>query len=86
MPQNQPREIGLGAKKGWDFLVRALHKRAVPDKSKDKDETKRGKECDREFFPVHDLFRVEVLVKAHWVPKGFMAKRVDYVDPNLGCK
>src|ERR1044072_7935067 len=64
MPQNEPREIGFGTKQGWDFLVRALHKRAVPNEAKDKDETKRGKECDREFFPVHNLFRVEALVKA----------------------
>jgi len=30
--------------------VRAVHERAVPNESKDEDETKRGEKCDKDFF------------------------------------
>src|SRR5437764_6000961 len=42
--------------------MRAMHEHPVPDESKEEEKTKRCNECDEEFFPVHNLFRVRFLL------------------------
>ncbi len=82
MPGDQPWEIGLGSEKYWDFLVRARHERAIPNESKNEDETERGEECDGEFFPIHNLFGLKFLL-GPIEAESFFAKRDTHVDLNL---
>src|SRR5438093_254416 len=62
--------------------MRAMHKHPVPDESKEEKKTKRCNECDEEFFPVHNLFRLRLLLKPRR-PETFIAKCVINVDLNF---
>ena len=66
VPKNEPRKMAaklrFGPPKRRDFLMRAMHQLSVPNESKKEDETKRCNECDKEFFPVHNLFRLRFLL------------------------
>ena len=42
--------------------MRAMHEHPVPKESKEEEKTKRCNECDEEFFPVHNLFRLRFLL------------------------
>src|SRR6266478_1177743 len=37
--KNQPREVGFGSQKRWDFLMRAMHEHPVPEESKEEEKT-----------------------------------------------
>ena len=75
-------KIGFGSKKCWHFLMCTIHQLAVPDEAKQEDETKRCNECDEEFFPVHNFFRLRFLLSAI-EPEGFIPKGLADVDLNL---
>src|SRR5882757_8394856 len=59
-----------------------MHQLAVPEEAKQEDETKRCNECDEEFFPVHNLFRLRLLLSSR-SPETFIAKCVINVDVNF---
>src|SRR5882757_1276124 len=59
-----------------------MHQLAVPEEAKQEDETKRCNECDEEFFPVHNLFRLRLLLSPR-SPETFIAKCVINVDVNF---
>src|SRR5437763_12353181 len=56
-----------------------MHQLAVPEEAKQEDETKRCDECDEEFFPVHNLFRLRFLLSPK-CPQIFIAKWRIVVD------
>jgi hypothetical protein len=66
VPKNEPRKMAaklcFGAPKHGDFAVRPMHELCIPDESKYKHETKCCNECDEEFFPVHNFFRLRLLL------------------------
>jgi hypothetical protein len=53
---------GIGSEESWHFLMRTVHEYRVPKEAKQKEETKRCNECDEEFFPVHNFFRLRFLL------------------------
>src|SRR5947208_6134512 len=59
--------------------MRTMHQLAVPEEAKQEDETKRCDECDEEFFPVHNLFRLRLLLSPK-CPGIFIAKWRIVVD------
>jgi len=59
--------------------MRAMHEHPVPDESKKEKKTKRCDECDKEFFPVHNLFRLRFLLSPK-CPGIFIAKWRIVVD------
>ena len=75
-------KLGFGSEESWHFLVRTVHEYRVPQEAKQKEETKRCNECDEEFFPVHNFFRLRFLLSAIEV-EGFIPKRLADVDLNL---
>jgi hypothetical protein len=72
-------KLCFGAPKRRHFLMHAMHQFAVPEKSKHENETKRCNECDEEFFPVHNLFRLRFLLSPA-TPEAFIAKWRIVVD------
>jgi hypothetical protein len=75
-------KIGFGSPKCRHFLMCTMHQLAVPEEAKQEDETKRCNECDEEFFPVHNLFRLRLLLSPR-SPETFIAKCVINVDVNF---
>src|SRR5438876_11364322 len=57
--------------------MRAMHEHPVPDESKEEKKTKRCNECDEEFFPVHNLFRLRLLLGPA-TPQGLHRKTADH--------
>jgi hypothetical protein len=62
--------------------MRAMHEHPVPEESKEEEKTKRCNECDEEFFPIHNFFRLRFLLSPA-TPEAFIAKRQRDVDLNL---
>ena len=58
--------------------MRAMHEHPVPEESKEEEKTKRCDECDQEFFPVHNFFRLRFLL-IPGNPETFIAKWVSDV-------
>src|SRR6266700_1066958 len=59
--------------------MRAMHEHPVPEESKQEEKTKRCNECDEEFFPVHNFFRLRLLLSPR-CPGSFIAKWRIVVD------
>ena len=83
--QDQPREVTAKVcfrpPKCWDFIMDAMHKVPVPDEAKYKDKNPGCDECDEEFFPVHNFFRLRFLLTPN-KPGTFVAKSRPAVDLN----
>src|SRR4029450_4227587 len=66
VPENEPRKMAAKVRfrspKHRNLLIRAMQELSVPDESKKEDETKRCDECDEEFFPIHNFFRLRLLL------------------------
>ncbi len=75
-------KLRFGPPKHRNFLIHAMHQLSVPEKSKHEDETKRRNECDEEFFPVHNLFRLRFLLSPI-EPERLHRKTFADVDPKL---
>ena len=48
-------KVCFGPPKRWDFIMDAMHKVSVPEESKYEDKNERCKECEEEFFRVHNF-------------------------------
>src|SRR6266498_718330 len=59
--------------------MRAMHEHPVPEESKEEEKTKCCNECDEEFFPVHNFFRLRFFLNPI-SPAVFIAKSRSAVD------
>src|SRR6266566_2179939 len=64
--EDQPREVTaevcFGPPKRWHFIMDVMHQVSEPDEAKDEDKNPGCDESEEEFFPVHIIFLLRLLL------------------------